>query len=337
MGNISKGIRAELAERYVLDWGAIVRDRMSADGTRKWLLDFGGQQVETVFIPEESRGTVCLSSQVGCTLSCAFCHTGTQKVVRNLKASEIVGQFLNTRKQLFDLPPQSIRKRTVSNIVFMGQGEPFYNYRNLSKALQVLMDPEGCEMSKRRITVSTSGVVPMIKRLGEDFPGIRLAISLHAPTDSLRDELVPINRQFKIAELMEACRQFPGLSWTHKITWEYVMLKGVNDSPADARELLRLIKDIPSLVNLIPFNSWPGTRFEVSSDDTILAFQKILHEANIDAPIRWPRGRDIMAACGQLRTASQKTSAVGAAATTSAPAATMSAKEMNDLLESFSP
>jgi 23S rRNA (adenine2503-C2)-methyltransferase len=237
-------------------------------------------------------------------MSCTFCHTGTQPLVRNLQAGEVVSQILTAKRQMYDFPRRT--ERIVSNIVFMGQGEPFYNYRNVKKAIQLITDPAGIAISKRRITVSTSGIVPNIKRLGEDFPGINLAISLHAVTDELRNAIVPANRQWPLAELLEACKNFPGLAPMRRIAFEYVMLKGINDSEADARELVRLLEGFPSFVNIIPFNPWPGSVYETSSNNQIMRFAKIITEAGIEAPIRWPRGRDILAACGQLKTETTK-------------------------------
>lgn len=237
-------------------------------------------------------------------MSCTFCHTGTQPLVRNLTAGEIVTQVLTAKKKMFDFPRRD--ERVVSNIVFMGQGEPFYNYRNVKKSIKILTDDAGVAISKRRITVSTSGIVPNIKRLGEDFPGINLAISLHAVTDELRSAIVPANRQWPIEELIAACKAFPGLAPMRRIAFEYVMLKGINDSDADAHELVRLLRDFPSFVNIIPFNPWPGSVYDTSSNNTIMRFAKIITDAGIDAPIRWPRGRDILAACGQLKTETTK-------------------------------
>ena len=278
-------------------------DRQSIDGTRKWLLGFAdGQEAETVHIPEEDRGTLCVSSQIGCTLTCRFCHTGTQRLVRNLSAAEILGQIMLARDALqeWPSPPDG---RLISNIVMMGMGEPLYNYDNVAKALRIVMDGEGISISKRKITLSTAGVVPMIRRAGAEL-GVNLAISLHAVTDELRDRIVPINKKYPIAELMDACRSYPGLSNARRITFEYVMLKGVNDSPADARALIKLIEGVPAKVNLIPFNAWPGAPFECSSNAAIAAFSDIVFEAGYASPVRTPRGRDIMAACGQLKSES---------------------------------
>ncbi|HEX4572015.1 MAG TPA: 23S rRNA (adenine(2503)-C(2))-methyltransferase RlmN [Dongiaceae bacterium] len=303
MTTLAKGFRADLAERYILDRPRAVVDRQSVDGTRKWLLGFAdGQEAETVHIPEEDRGTLCVSSQIGCTLTCRFCHTGTQRLVRNLSAAEILGQVMLARDALgeWPSPPDG---RLISNIVMMGMGEPLYNYDNVAKALRIAMDGEGIAISKRRITLSTAGVVPMIRRAGIEL-GVNLAISLHAVTDELRDRIVPINKKYPIAELMEACRSYPGLSNARRITFEYVMLKGVNDSPADARALVKLIEGVPAKVNLIPFNPWPGAPFECSSNAAIAAFSDIVFNAGYASPVRTPRGRDIMAACGQLKSES---------------------------------
>ncbi len=305
MSNLSKDFRAALAEGFTVDRPAITVDRQSIDGTRKWLLKFpDGQEVETVHIPEEDRGTLCVSSQVGCTLTCKFCHTGTQKLVRNLTAAEIVAQVMNARDHLGEWPsPQD--GRLLSNIVMMGMGEPLYNYENVAKALKIVMDSEGISISKRRITLSTAGVVPMIERSGQEL-GVNLAISLHAVTDELRDEIVPLNKKYPIAQLMQACRDYPTLSNARRITFEYVMLKGVNDSPADAHALVKLIKGIPAKVNLIPFNPWPGAPYERSTQKAISAFSDIVFNAGYASPVRTPRGEDIMAACGQLKSESVK-------------------------------
>jgi len=300
MTSLSKGFAAELAERYVVERPEITREMASVDGTRKWLLRFpDGQEVETVHIPEDVRGTLCVSSQVGCTLTCKFCHTGTQTLVRNLTAAEIVGQVMNARDKLGEWPSPA-EDRQLTNIVMMGMGEPLYNYDNVSKALKIIMDNEGLALSKRKITLSTAGVVPMIERCGTEL-GVNLAISLHAVTDELRDEIVPINKKYKIAQLLDACRTYPGSSNARRITFEYVMLKGVNDSPAEAKELVRLLKGIPAKVNLIPFNPWPGSPYECSSHPAIYAFAEIVNDAGYSSPVRAPRGRDILAACGQLK------------------------------------
>src|SRR3954468_6252040 len=314
MTNLAKAFRERLAGSFELSRPDISRAQSSADGTRKWLLRFDdGQEVETVHIPESDRGTLCVSSQVGCTLTCTFCHTGTQRLVRNLTAAEIVAQVMIARDALDEWPsPQEDRQLT--NIVLMGMGEPLYNYDNVAAAMKIVMDPEGLAISRRKITLSTSGVVPVIARCGAEL-GVNLAISLHAVTDELRNKLVPLNKKYPIAELLEACRTYPGSSNARRITFEYVMLKGVNDSPADARELVRLLKGIPAKVNLIPFNPWPGAPFECSTDAAIAAFSDIAFNAGYSAPVRTPRGRDISAACGQL-----KSESVRARRTVSAPA-----------------
>ena len=319
MANISAPLRAALAERFEIRRPEIVEEQISIDGTRKWLFRFPPRgagrpvEIETVYIPEEGRGTLCVSSQVGCTLTCTFCHTGTQRLVRNLEPSEIVGQLLTARERLGDFPDENTPEgaivpsegRLVSNVVMMGMGEPLYNYDNVAKALDVISDGDGLSLSKRRITLSTSGVVPMIRRTGEEM-GVMLAISLHAVTDELRDVLVPINKKYPIAELMQACREYPGLSNARRITFEYVMLKGVNDSLDDARELVRLLKGIPAKINLIPFNPWPGSPYECSDWDQIERFADLVNDAGYASPIRTPRGRDIFAACGQLKSESER-------------------------------
>jgi|AraplaMF_Col_mMF_1032025.scaffolds.fasta_scaffold00059_24 23S rRNA (adenine2503-C2)-methyltransferase len=303
MTSLAKPFRAALAERFEVGRPGISVDRESIDGTRKWLLKFqDGQEAEAVHIPEADRGTLCVSSQVGCTLTCKFCHTGTQRLVRNLSSGEIVGQVMNARDSLGEWPsPQD--GRLLSNIVMMGMGEPLYNYDNVAKALKIVMDHEGISISKRKITLSTAGVVPMIGRAGAEL-GVNLAISLHAVTDELRDKIVPINKKYPIAELMQACRDYPTLNNARRITFEYVMLKDVNDSPADARALVKLIKDIPAKVNLIPFNPWPGAPFERSTNEAISKFAEIVFNAGYASPVRTPRGEDIMAACGQLKSES---------------------------------
>ncbi|MEO3432543.1 23S rRNA (adenine(2503)-C(2))-methyltransferase RlmN [Inquilinus sp. CAU 1745] len=300
MSNIAKPLRTRLAERFVVARPAESRGQHSFDGTAKWLLRMDdGQEVETVHIPEEDRGTLCVSSQVGCTLTCRFCHTGTQRLVRNLEASEIVGQVMLARDRLEDWrAPEGERKLT--NIVLMGMGEPLYNFDNVAKAMRIVMDGEGISISRRRITLSTSGVVPMMQRCGEEL-GVNLAVSLHAVTDELRDELVPLNRKYPVKELLDACRAYPGTSNARRITFEYVMLKGVNDTLADARELVRLLDGIPAKVNLIPFNPWPGAPYECSTKEAIQRFSEVLMEAGYASPVRTPRGRDIQAACGQLK------------------------------------
>jgi 23S rRNA (adenine2503-C2)-methyltransferase len=320
MTNLAKGFRELLAEHYGLRRPAVTQALVSADGTRKWLLRFeDGQEVETVHIPEADRGTLCVSAQVGCTLNCTFCHTGTQRLVRNLAAAEIVGQIMLARDALgeWPSPPEG---RQLTNIVLMGMGEPLYNYANVAAALKIVMDPEGLAISRRKITLSTAGVVPMIARVGAEL-GVNLAISLHAVSDELRDRLVPLNRKYPIAELLEACRNYPGSSNARRITFEYVMLKGVNDSPAEARELVRLLKGIPAKVNLIPFNPWPGAPYECADDRAIAAFSDIVFAAGYSAPVRTPRGRDIAAACGQLKSDSVRArrTAPGTPPTTASP------------------
>jgi len=305
MTSLSTGLREKLAEAYVIERPETVTEQLSEDGTRKWLLRTrDGNEVESVYIPEEGRGALCVSSQVGCTLTCSFCHTGTQRMVRNLTAGEIVGQMMVARDtyQEWPSPPDG---RMLSNIVMMGMGEPLYNFDEVAKALKIVMDPEGISLSKRRITLSTSGLVPMIKRVGDEL-GVGLAISLHAVRDDLRNELVPINKKHPIAELLEACRTYPGANNARRITFEYVMLDGVNDSDADAYELARLLKDIHAKVNLIPFNKWPGAIYDCSPHNRIKKFSEILNDHELSAPIRVPRGRDIMAACGQLKSESER-------------------------------
>jgi 23S rRNA (adenine2503-C2)-methyltransferase len=300
MTSLAKGFRERLRAHYELRRPEVTRAQASVDGTRKWLMRFhDGQEVETVHIPESDRGTLCVSSQVGCTLTCSFCHTGTQRLVRNLGAAEIVGQIMVARDALGEWPsPQEDRQLT--NIVLMGMGEPLYNFDNVAAAMKIAMDPEGLAVSRRKITLSTAGVVPMILRCGAEI-GVNLAISLHAVTDELRERLVPLNKKYPIAELLDACRNYPGSSNARRITFEYVMLKGVNDSPAEARELVRLLKGIPAKVNLIPFNPWPGAPYECSTEAAIAAFSDIVFAAGYSAPVRTPRGRDISAACGQLK------------------------------------
>ncbi|MFN3827339.1 MAG: 23S rRNA (adenine(2503)-C(2))-methyltransferase RlmN [Micavibrio sp.] len=310
MGNLPKDMRALLSEHYFIDRPEVITEQRSTDGTIKWLLSMSdGQQVETVYIPEENRGTLCVSSQVGCTLTCRFCHTGTQPLVRNLGPHEILQQIMHARDVLEEWPKTgektSSGDRELTNIVMMGMGEPLYNYDNISKALTICMDEDGIALSKRRITLSTSGVVPQIVQCGEEL-GVNLAISLHAPNDELRSSIMPINNKYPLAELLEACRSYPGISQNRRITFEYVMLKDVNDSDETARELADLIHDIPCKVNIIPFNKWPGSDFECPSRNRIMAFARILQEAGIDAPIRKTRGEDILAACGQLKSESQR-------------------------------
>jgi 23S rRNA (adenine2503-C2)-methyltransferase len=309
MNTIAKPMQMKLAERFVVGRPEVVTQQDSADGTRKWLFRFRDQQqVETVYIPstDEDRGAVCISTQVGCTLSCRFCHTGTQALVRNLGAAEIVGQFIAARDSYGEWPsPKDGTPRHLSNIVVMGMGEPLYNYENVAKALKIVMDHEGIGLSRRRITLSTSGVVPMMDRCGVEL-GVGLAVSLHAVTDELRDEIAPLNRKYPIAELLAACRRYPGASNARRITFEYVMLRGVNDSEAEARELVRLISGMPAKVNLIPFNPWPGSPYKTSTSEAIHRFADILNDAGYASPIRRPRGRDILAACGQLKTESER-------------------------------
>ena len=309
MTSIAGPMRAKLAERFVVERPAVATEQTSSDGTRKWLFRFrDAQEVETVYIPDpgEDRGAVCISTQVGCTLSCRFCHTGTQKLVRNLGAAEIVGQFMAARDGYGEWPsPTDDKPRLLSTIVVMGMGEPLYNYENTAKALRIVMDGEGIGLSRRRITLSTSGVVPMMDRCGEEL-GVNLAVSLHAVTDELRDEIVPLNRKYPIAELLAACRRYPGASNARRITFEYVMLRGVNDSEAEARELVRLLKGLPAKVNLIPFNPWPGAPYKTSTYEQTAKFAAVLNGAGYSSPIRRPRGRDIFAACGQLKTESER-------------------------------
>jgi 23S rRNA (adenine2503-C2)-methyltransferase len=305
MSTLAKGLRYDLAEKFFISRPGIVTEQTSTDRTRKWLMSFDdGKMAEAVHIPEEDRGAVCISSQVGCTLNCRFCHTGTQVMVRNLTAGEIVGQFMLARDSYGEWP-SSLEPRQLTNIVMMGMGEPLYNYDNVVKALRIVMDEEGIGVSRRRITLSTAGVVPMIPQVGADL-GVQLAISLHAVHDDLRDEIVPINKKYPIAALLDACRAYPTARNSRRITFEYVMLKDVNDSPADARELVRLISGIPAKVNLIPFNPWPGAPYECSTDEAIAAFADIVNRAGYSSPVRTPRGRDIAAACGQLKTASER-------------------------------
>ena len=305
MTTIAKGMRRRLAERYVVARPRIVTEQTSTDNARKWLLGFAdGNEAETVFIPEDDRGALCISTQVGCTMTCTFCHTGTQLLVRNLEPGEIVSQVMLARDSYGEWP-SSISGRLLSNIVLMGMGEPLFNYDNVAKALRIVMDGAGIAISKRRITLSTSGVVPMIRRCGAEL-GVNLAISLHAVRDEIRDTLVPLNKKYPIAQLLQACREYPGANNARRITFEYVMLKGVNDSAADARELVRLVKDLPAKFNLIPFNEWPGARYRCAPVEKMQRFAAILNDAGYSAPIRVPRGRDIMAACGQLRSESQR-------------------------------
>jgi len=321
MTTLSKDLRAALAHRFTPARPSIAAEQISVDGTRKWLIQLPGEraeaphEIECVHIPETDRGTLCISSQVGCTLNCTFCHTGTQRLVRNLTAAEIAAQVVVARDRLGDWalsgesdPPAGERRRLVSNVVMMGMGEPLYNFEAVRDGINVIADGDGLSISKRRITLSTSGVVPNIIRAGAEI-GSMLAISLHAVTDELRDQLVPLNRKYPIAELLEACRNYPGLSNARRITFEYVMLKGVNDSLADAKALVRLLKGIPAKINLIPFNPWPGTIYECSDWDQIEKFSEVVFAAGYASPVRTPRGRDILAACGQLKSASEKLSA----------------------------
>ncbi|MEQ8349363.1 MAG: 23S rRNA (adenine(2503)-C(2))-methyltransferase RlmN [Sneathiellaceae bacterium] len=305
MTSISKEMRARLAEHFMVSRPGTSQALLSDDGTRKWLLRFAdGQEAECVHIPEADRGALCVSSQVGCILTCRFCHTGTQKLVRNLTAGEVLGQLLLARDAL-DEWPSPREGRMISNIVMMGMGEPLYNYENVAKALSIVMDGEGISLSRRRITLSTAGVVPAMRRCGQEL-GVNLAVSLHAVRDEIRDELVPINKKYPIAELLQACRDYPGANNARRITFEYVMLRDVNDSVADAKELVRLIAGIPAKVNLIPFNPWPGAPYDCSSDAAIRRFANVVLDAGYASPVRTPRGRDIMAACGQLKSASQR-------------------------------
>jgi len=307
MTNIAKKTRERLAELFVIDRPGIVTEQRSVDGTRKWLLRFtDGNEAETVNIPEEDRGSVCVSSQVGCTLTCSFCHTGTQPLVRNLSAAEIVGQFMVARDSYGEWPtPTADAQRMLSNIVMMGMGEPLYNFDNVVTALKIVMDDQGIALSRRRITLSTSGVVPMIPKVGEALD-VNLAVSLHAVSDEVRDTLVPINKKWPITELLKACADYPGARNSRRITFEYAMLKGINDSDADARELVRILTPIHAKVNLIPFNPWPGAPYECSSNNRIHRFAEIVNDGGLSAPVRTPRGRDIFAACGQLKSASQR-------------------------------
>jgi 23S rRNA (adenine2503-C2)-methyltransferase len=305
MTNLAKDFRGLLEGSFNLDRPEIVTAQVSEDGTRKWLLKTGaGIEFETVYIPEADRGTLCVSSQVGCTLTCRFCHTGTQKLVRNLNPDEILGQILIAKDALEDWPSTG-PNRKVTNIVMMGMGEPLYNFDHVKSALAIVMDGDALAVSKRRVTLSTAGVVPMISRAGSEI-GSSLAISLHAVTDDIRDQIVPINKKYPIAELMEACRTYPGASNARRITFEYVMLKGVNDSLADARALVKLVAGIPAKINLIPFNAWPGAPYECSDWSQIEKFAEIVNKAGYASPVRTPRGRDIMAACGQLKSESVK-------------------------------
>jgi len=309
MTDISKQLRPWLAQRFVISRPQVVTAQVSSDGTRKWLLrSDDGQDYEAVFIPDADRGTLCVSSQVGCTLNCRFCHTGTMRLVRNLTAGEIVGQVMLARDALGEWP-SAPEGRMLTNIVMMGMGEPLYNFDNVRDALRLVMDGDGLALSKRRITLSTSGVVPLMARAGEEI-GVNLAVSLHAVTKEVRDEIVPLNRKYGIEDLLQACADYPGANNARRITFEYVMLKDKNDSDDDARELVRLIKQykLPAKVNLIPFNPWPGAPYETSTPERVKAFSNIVFEGGISAPVRTPRGRDIDAACGQLKTSAERRS-----------------------------
>jgi len=324
MTSVSKDLRSALDERFTLERPEVVAEQVSVDGTRKWLLRLPGEhagerphEVECVYIPESGRATLCVSSQVGCTLTCSFCHTGTQRLVRNLTPGEIVGQVMVARDRLGDWPGASPPEgaivptdggRFVTNIVMMGMGEPLYNFDAVRDALIIVQDGDGIGISRRRITLSTSGVVPNIARAGDEI-GVMLAISLHAVRDELRDELVPLNRKYPIRELLDACRNYPGLTNARRITFEYVMLKGVNDSMADAKALVKMLKGIPAKINLIPFNPWPGSKYECSDWDQIEQFSEYIFNAGYSSPVRTPRGRDILAACGQLKSQTEKLSA----------------------------
>ncbi|UWR88533.1 23S rRNA (adenine(2503)-C(2))-methyltransferase RlmN [Phaeobacter inhibens] len=309
MTNLAKAYRADLDEHFEIATPEVVSKQVSTDGTRKYLVRIaGGHEVEVVYIPEEGRGTLCISSQVGCTLTCSFCHTGTQKLVRNLTPAEIVGQIMMARDDLDEWPVPGAPKdetRLLSNIVLMGMGEPLYNFENVRDAMKIAMDPEGISLSRRRITLSTSGVVPEIARTAEEI-GCLLAVSFHATTDEVRDKLVPINKRWNIEALLEALRAYPRLTNSERITFEYVMLNGVNDSDEDAHRLVELIKGIPAKVNLIPFNEWPGSPYTRSSNNRIHAFANIIYQAGYASPIRTPRGEDILAACGQLKSATER-------------------------------
>ena len=322
MTSVSKDLRSVLAERFTLARPEVVAEQVSVDGTRKWLLRLPGEvqgerphEVECVYIPDTERGTLCVSSQVGCTLNCSFCHTGTQRLVRNLTAGEITGQILTARDRLGDWPGGTRPtdgvvpggERCITNIVMMGMGEPLYNFDAVRDALLIVADGDGIAISKRRITLSTSGVVPNIARTGAEI-GCMLAVSLHAVGDELRNDLVPLNRKYPIAELLEACRNYPGVSNAKRITFEYVMLKDVNDFIEDAKALVRLLKGIPAKINLIPFNPWPGTKYECSDWEQIEKFSQVVFDAGYASPVRTPRGRDILAACGQLKSATEKLS-----------------------------
>ena len=310
MTNLAKPYRQELAQHFTIQVPEVVTRQLSEDGTRKYLVRIaGGHEVEVVYIPEEGRGTLCISSQVGCTLTCSFCHTGTQKLVRNLTAAEIVGQVMVARDDLGEWPAPGRNPkdetRLLSNIVLMGMGEPLYNFDNVRDAMKIAMDPEGISLSRRRITLSTSGVVPEIARTAQEIGGL-LAVSFHATTDETRDKLVPINKRWNIATLLDALREYPKVSNSERITFEYVMLAGVNDTDEDARRLVKLIEGIPAKINLIPFNEWPSAPYKRSSNNRIHAFADIIYKAGYASPIRTPRGEDIMAACGQLKSATER-------------------------------
>ncbi|MBT5264391.1 MAG: 23S rRNA (adenine(2503)-C(2))-methyltransferase RlmN [Rhodospirillaceae bacterium] len=305
MTNLAKPLRVRLAEHFIISRPEVARRQDSTDGTVKWLLRLAdGNEVEAVFIPEKDRGTLCVSSQVGCTLTCSFCHTGTQRLVRNLTAGEIVGQVLLALDGL-DGWPTAAEGRRITNIVLMGMGEPLYNFEAVKQAMRIVMDGEGIQLSRRRVTLSTSGIVPMMERCGEEI-GVNLAISLHAVTDALRDVLVPINKKYPLDQLIRACHEYPGVNNARRITFEYVMLKDVNDSVSDARALVRLIRGIHAKINLIPFNAWPGAPYECSDTDQIERFAQVVMDAGYASPVRQPRGRDILAACGQLKSESLK-------------------------------
>ena len=309
MTNLAKSYREALEKNFLISVPEIISKNISQDGTRKYLMRIdGGHEIETVYIPEENRGTLCISSQVGCTLTCSFCHTGTQRLVRNLTSSEIIGQILVARDDLGEWPNQEAPKpkhRLLSNVVLMGMGEPLYNFDNVRDAMKIAMDPEGVALSRRRITLSTSGVVPEIAKTAEEI-GCQLAISFHATTDEVRDKLVPINKKWNISKLLETLKNYPKVSNSERITFEYVMLKNINDSDEDAHRLVKLIKGIPAKINLIPFNEWPGSPFERSDWKQIKSFSDIIYRAGYASPIRTPRGEDIMAACGQLKSATEK-------------------------------
>ena len=309
MTNLSKFFRADLAAHFVVEVPEVVTKQVSEDGTRKYLVRIaGGHEVEVVYIPEANRGTLCVSSQVGCTLTCSFCHTGTQKLVRNLTAGEIIGQVMIARDDLDEWPKSGTRTedaRLLSNIVLMGMGEPLYNFENVRDAMKIAMDPEGIQLSRRRITLSTSGVVPEIARTAQEI-GCMLAVSFHATTDEVRDTLVPINKKWNIETLLDALREYPKVSNSERITFEYVMLHGINDSDEDAHRLMKLIEGIPAKINLIPFNEWPGAPYKRSSNNRIRAFSDIVHKAGYASPVRKPRGEDIMAACGQLKSETER-------------------------------